>query len=208
MRQFTITTGNINYSPSKIMNFTMGRDAGTIHLAFDEDKAEFSIKEYPNFLKQVSFKSPEAWANLFTSPNGPMCQPDVQVIITHLHTTPSFQLFLAGVNIAQFVLLTSDHIMTDTRVKGLIHNIKQIDSTRNPQLYFLHEAFVQKQKQEELDELVRHNFLCRFYYKMPDDKEIVKYFTPYVPPIKFFDVPVAGSIVSLQQKIYELKRNV
>jgi hypothetical protein len=182
-RRLELTTGDITLSAPRMRSFSiLVEDApDEVELHFDNVSTHVCHSDWPELLAQVKTRSLAKWK--FTNMSPPMGEPDFQRLLAEVNNTPSYQLFLAGFDIAETVGLASnreDQIV----LSRCISLSMRIPSAVGPKgLFFLPDAFADTLGADVIKELVESNKLCKVTALVASFQPITKYYIPYATPI-------------------------
>ena len=186
-RILELTTGDVTLAPLELRTFHISADdqAPRIILQFDNTSAAVERTEWGTLLAQVKTRSLARWK--FSRMEGPMGEPDFQLLLAGVGNTPAYQLFLAGFDIAGVVGVVSD--LDDQVVLGrCISLARRIPSIVGPKgLFFISGTLLANASLEAVDQLIQSNKLCRLRANIGGFKTVTKYYIPYATPIELVD---------------------
>lgn len=199
MLRLRVQTGDVTRQPSTLRDFQVAtaRPLTEITLSFDNHEAHFLASEWPALLEQVKGRSLSHWKDSRIAP--PMGQADMQELLSVVSNTPSYQLFLAGFDLAEAVALVSEwpERVVLRRAIGLT---ERLPSAIGPGgLFVVPDPLLGDNPDlTVLEDLVRNNKLCRLRLDAGDSVE--KYYVPYATPIGFV-TPVSRQAKQLWDRL-------
>ena len=176
-----LETGEVSIEPPRIKEFRIEVDkiSLVVVLTFDGVEALFELSDWPALVKQIKTRSLKMWK--FSNIGPPMGKPEMQLLLAKINRTSSYQLLLAGFDIAETISLTSE--AQDMIVLARCISLSGLIPSRVGlgRLFFMPDNFVDEAK-EPLQELLENNMLCKFQANIAGNDTITKYYMSYATP--------------------------
>jgi hypothetical protein len=179
VRTLKLQTGDVTEPSTGRRTFSIS--ASIVTFTFEEFSAELQPADWPAFVEQIKTRSLARWKYSGKMP-APLGNAAFQRLLNQVNSTPSYQLFLASVDIAEYVRLVTES--DDRAVWSTCRSLSgPIRSTLGPlRLFFLPDTLVTEADTAEAKELIDKNKLCELQAEIATYDPLKKYYMPYQTP--------------------------
>jgi len=204
--RLTLQTGNISSKARETSTFYVecGRPLSQIAICLAKVRKEIDYEDWLTLINQVTEKE-------LLKRNGPdqLAGPlgTLSDVVKQITSTPTFQLFLAGIDIAERIIMVSES--TFERVCQRFEAITQWmpSVTGAGGLFFVPDHILQDVASEHIDFLVKNNKLCSATLEDARRGSVRRYYVPYATPIGFVSGRASQDAESLWRRIHSLYHN-
>jgi hypothetical protein len=171
------------------------RPAGKVRFSLAEGESELSLAEWPLLIEQLKT------TNLVKHHWPDSLQPPLQTIlkvVQQIRSTPTYQLFLAGIDIAERIDLISEGSpeIVQRRFKTLDNWVSSVTGAGG--LFFVPESVSSHFAPEATNELLQNNKLCTAEFT-----DLKRFYVPYATPIGFI-LPVSRDAENVWDEVRTL----
>jgi hypothetical protein len=172
-RTIKVETGNDQFVIS------VDQIPGDVKMTFHEATAVVNSREWLSLLRQVKTRSLSKWK--FTKMEDPMGKGDFQRLLAEVNTTPAYQLFLAGFDIAVVVGLVSEPDDQVVLSRCISISGGNMPHAIGPRKLFVISDRVLQEGGDAINALVLAKKLCRLTATIGQFEPVIKYYIPYIP---------------------------
>jgi len=181
-----IETGDISAEQFHRVHFIVTPDItnARIVLMFNQVSSAILSSDWSKFVSQVARRELKKW-QFSNKVEPPIGSPEVRRMIAQIVTTPSYQVFLSGIELADKIGLVteSDEDIVLSRAYLLQNYVR---SEYGGGLFFVQPQQIKDFDAAIIDELVNNNKLCIFRLVNGRPLPLMRYFIPYSTPNDFY----------------------
>lgn len=192
----TLRTGDATAlnQPTRVITLTTGE--GMVRFDFDGSAARIPTDGWSDLVNQVRIGdlTKRVFPDMLQPPLG---NPDLLTVLNQISSTPSYQLFLAAVDLASILDIPSDDSPKVLRRFQSLHDWVPSVTGRGGLLFLPEPLF--RGEESTISELESNNKVCYAKVNTKDDCA-VRYYIPYATPIGFI-TPVSPAAIKLWESI-------
>jgi hypothetical protein len=194
--------GDVSAAPpvGRTSQLEADHDRQEVRLSFDDARVSLDVDDWAVLLEKArGTPSASLWIN-DRRIGHPFSLPDVHTLVSRLTTTPAYQLFLAGLNIAENIGLVpnGDEQLSLVRCELLVRWVP--GTIGRGGLFFLPGNFFTGENSAAFDELMHNSKVCRCQVQVDDGPPWAGAYIPYATPFGF-TTPVAPEASRLWEDI-------
>lgn len=198
--QLEVRTGDVTSETKQLRSLAIQifRDRAAIQFTLDDATGEIQFTDWPLLLEQVQDQE------LVKRHTPDLLEPPLRLLVnvtSRINSTPVFQLFLAGIDIAERMGLVgnSSFDLIRRRFTVLRHSMPSVTGAGG--LFFVPDDLLNGHD-PAVSELVKNNKLCSA--TIIDAETIRRFYIPYATPIGF----VAGPVSNEAERLWDAVRNL
>lgn len=199
-----VITGDFTTKDLRSFVTDVDRPPTTATIRFVQDRiARIPIDEWPALLQQITVGELVKRRFPGAKIDPPLGNPDVLSVVKQIDSTPSYQLLLAGFDIAERIELASGSSpeMVQRRFE-IIHGWMPSFTGRGGLFFVPHH--VTKNRAAAIDQLLVNNKLCSANLTLNCGRPMTRYYVPYATPMGFVVSKVDADASALWDQVRSL----